>query len=83
MVYRIRGNHKPAMTALRLGIDSKGRLKWFPMHKAINDVRVVGESVVEQLKQLVPIENWNRVWAELQLDEVQMGAQPKESANAV
>ncbi len=70
MVHRIRGGHRPAMTALRLGPDRYGRLKWFPMHKALNDLRTFGESVVEQIKQLLPQDKWNLIRDELHLQEV-------------
>ena len=70
MVHRIRGRHRPAMTALRLGLTSKGRLEWFPVHKFVNDLRYVGELVVDELRQLVPGEKWELVWDALHLEEV-------------
>jgi len=70
MVHRVRGKHKPAMTALRLGRTAEGRLRWFPMHKIVNDFRGIGESVIEELRQLVPPDKWKLIWDELRLGEV-------------
>jgi len=70
MVHRVHGRHKPAMSALRLGLTPKGRLKWFPMHKLVNDLRYIGESAIEELKQLVPPDKWRLIWEELRLGEV-------------
>ena len=70
MVHRIRGRHKPAITAVRPGLDANGRLKWFPMHKMINDLTFVTELVAEQLKALVPQDKFKLLWAELHLEEV-------------
>ena len=70
MVYRIRGSHRPAMTALRLGPDDNGCLRWFPMHKAINDLRIIGESFVERIKQILPQDKWDLIWNELCLEEI-------------
>lgn len=70
MAYRVRGKHKHATTALRLGLTPKGRLRWFPMHELVNDLRYIGESAIEELKHLVPPDKWRLIWEELRLGEV-------------
>lgn len=70
MVHRIRGRHKPAITAVRPGLDANGRLKWFPMHKMIDDLKFATELVAEQLKALVSEDKLKLLWDELHLEEV-------------
>jgi hypothetical protein len=70
MVHRIRGRHKPAITAIRLVLDANGRLKWFPLHKMINDMKLATELVAEQIKALVSQDTLKLLWDELHLEEV-------------
>ena len=40
------------------------------MHKIINDLQIIGESVVEQIKQALPRDKWDLIWNELCLEEI-------------
>ncbi len=70
LVGRIRGRRKPRLTAVHLGLTPKGTLKWFPLHKLVSPLMHLGESLIEELKQLVSEDKWKLIWDELHLEEI-------------
>lgn len=70
LVGRVRGRHKPRLTAVHLGVTPKGALKWFPLHKILNPMMHVGESLIQELRQLVADDKWKLIWDELHLEEI-------------
>ena len=70
LVTRVRGRHKPQLTALRLGPNARGTLRWFPIHNVMPPLMHFGELLIRDLRQLVSEDKWNLIWSELRLEEL-------------
>jgi hypothetical protein len=71
LVGRLRGKHKPRLTAVYLGVTPKGTLKWFPLHKILSPMMQVGQSVSQELRNLIPEDKWRMIWDEMDLGEIE------------